>query len=69
MCREWDTNTMDEVFFLMTGAEHNWGLPLQPSDWESPTASYQEKRDFLESAAMVQPRNYTPIGTGTTIPV
>jgi len=59
ICKEYQTQTMDEVFFLMTGAEHNFGLPVQSNNWEAPAASYQEKRNFLTSAAMVRPREST----------
>jgi hypothetical protein len=47
-------STLDEVLFLMTGCEHNWGLPFQAYSWEQATLSYQEKRDFLVSAKKVR---------------
>ena len=50
-CAHFDNSTMRTVLFLMTGAEHNFGLPLQASDWESTVLSYAEKRDMVEAAA------------------
>eukprot|EP00760_Papus_ankaliazontas_P037865 PhM_4_TR8768/c0_g1_i1/m.37002 len=53
-CKRRSDDLMDEVFFAMTGVEHNWGLPLQGNDWESPAASYEEKRGFFVSARSVR---------------
>jgi len=48
-----DTSILDEVIFLMAASEHNWGLPFQSTTWETPTLSYQEKRNFLVSAGHI----------------
>ena len=49
------SSTMNAGYFLITGCEHNWGLPMRPSDWEAPVISYEEKRHMVTSAYHFMP--------------
>eukprot|EP01127_Copromyxa_protea_P005619 TRINITY_DN15506_c0_g1_i1.p1 TRINITY_DN15506_c0_g1~~TRINITY_DN15506_c0_g1_i1.p1 ORF type:complete len:787 (-),score=136.21 TRINITY_DN15506_c0_g1_i1:30-2390(-) len=53
-CLPLQPKTMDEVFFLLSAPEHNFGLPCQIYSWEQAALSYQEKRDMLRSAERIQ---------------
>ena len=46
-----NTTYLHHLLFILTGVEHNFGLPYDFNSWEPPVLSYIEKRDLLSNVS------------------